>query len=281
MARARNVKPSFFTNDTLAELPALARLLFIGLWTLADREGRLEDRPKKIKAEVLPYDDCDADALLGALHGRGFILRYQVQEGRFIQVVKFAKHQNPHVREPASAIPAPDEHSASTVPEPDEHRTGPALSPFPFPDSSTRPSRGSPDVSVRRKAACKSAIPDGFCASERVKAWAAEQRYGRLDEHLAHFVGYAKANGKTYADWDQAFMNAIRADWAKLREPMRVNGRAGGSPIMLPTAATPDEAILRRISERHGGAAVERLSDGRLKCGVHYFRPSGEPEVAL
>lgn len=64
----------------------------------------------------------------------------------------------------------------------------------------------------------------------------------------------------------------------------RVGGRANGhhaTPIMLPTAATPDEAILRRISERHGGAAVERLSDGRLKCGVHYFRPSGEPEVAL
>ena len=61
MARARNIKPSFFTNDVLAEIDPLGRLLFIALWTMADREGRLEDRPKRIKAEALPYDDANAD----------------------------------------------------------------------------------------------------------------------------------------------------------------------------------------------------------------------------
>ena len=53
MARARNIKPGFFDNETLGELPALTRLLFIGLWCLADREGRLQDRPKRIKKELL------------------------------------------------------------------------------------------------------------------------------------------------------------------------------------------------------------------------------------
>lgn len=115
MARARNIKPGFFTNDVLAECSPLARLLFAGLWLHADREGRLEDRPKKIKAEVLPYDECDPDALLGELQGKGFIVRYQVGAARFIQVVNFNKHQNPHMKESASEIPAPDEHSASTV----------------------------------------------------------------------------------------------------------------------------------------------------------------------
>ena len=47
MARSRNIKPSFFMNEDIIELPYEARLLFIGLWTLADREGRLENRPKK------------------------------------------------------------------------------------------------------------------------------------------------------------------------------------------------------------------------------------------
>lgn len=115
MARARNIKPGFFTNDVLAECSPLARLLFAGLWLHADREGRLEDRPKKIKAEVLPYDECDADALLGELQAKGFIVRYQVETTRFIQVVNFNKHQNPHMKEAASEIPAPDKHSASTV----------------------------------------------------------------------------------------------------------------------------------------------------------------------
>ena len=35
MARARNIKPGFFDNEILGELPALTRLLFIGLWCLA------------------------------------------------------------------------------------------------------------------------------------------------------------------------------------------------------------------------------------------------------
>jgi hypothetical protein len=49
MARSRNIKPGFFTNDELAECHPLGRLLFAGLWTIADKEGRLDDRPKKLK----------------------------------------------------------------------------------------------------------------------------------------------------------------------------------------------------------------------------------------
>jgi len=43
--RSRNIKPGFFMNELLPEIELLGRLLFIGLWLLADREGRLEDRP--------------------------------------------------------------------------------------------------------------------------------------------------------------------------------------------------------------------------------------------
>ncbi|PXX33936.1 hypothetical protein [Undibacterium pigrum] len=109
MARSRNIKPGFFTNDALAELPALGRLLFAGLWTIVDREGRVEDRIKKIKAEVLPYDDCDIDALLESLHERGFIQRYTVDGNRYIQICKWSVHQNPHFKENESCIPSPVE----------------------------------------------------------------------------------------------------------------------------------------------------------------------------
>ena len=37
--RARNLKPGFFKNETLAEIEPLGRLLFQGLWCMADREG--------------------------------------------------------------------------------------------------------------------------------------------------------------------------------------------------------------------------------------------------
>lgn len=107
MARARNIKPGFFKNEELAECSPLARLLFAGLWCEADREGRLEDRPRRLKAEYLAYDECDIEDLLGQLESRGFIIRYQAGSDKFIAIPKFTKHQMPHHKEVASVIPPP------------------------------------------------------------------------------------------------------------------------------------------------------------------------------
>jgi hypothetical protein len=139
------------------------------------------------------------------------------------------------------------------------------------------PAGGKPKTARTRRV--ETAMPDGFGVSERVRTWAAAKGYDRLEAHLEHFVGAAKAKAYRYADWDQAFMNAVRDDWARLREPLRANGRSNGIVVAHPSSATPDEATMRRISESCGGLAVERLSDGRYRCGVHFFRPDGRREV--
>jgi hypothetical protein len=126
MPRARSLKPGFFRNEDLIELNPLARLLFAGLWTLADRAGRLEDRPKRIKIEILPADNCDVDEFLGQLAEKGLIERYRVGAENFIAIPKWGKHQNPHINEVPSTIPAPDENSSRTVHEPDENSSSPA-----------------------------------------------------------------------------------------------------------------------------------------------------------
>lgn len=115
MARARNIKPGFFQNEELVELPFETRLMFAGLWTLSDREGRLEDRPKRIKMALFPADNIDADVLLTQLCKAKFIIRYVVDGNAYIQIVNFLKHQNPHVKEAASTIPEYRENDASTV----------------------------------------------------------------------------------------------------------------------------------------------------------------------
>lgn len=120
MSRMRTIKPGFFIDEDLGDCQPLARILFAGIWTIADREGRLEDRPKRIKVQVLPYDDCDVDALLAELAEHDLIVRYEAAGSRFIAVPSWKKHQSPHLKEAASAIPAPDEHGASTVLAPDE-----------------------------------------------------------------------------------------------------------------------------------------------------------------
>lgn len=107
MPRARNIKPQFFKDADLGEVSLGARLLFAGLWTLADCEGRLSDDPRWIKIEIFPYNaeitPAGVEAYLAELAtgaGRkGFILRYQVGSERFIQVVNFRRHQNPHPHE--------------------------------------------------------------------------------------------------------------------------------------------------------------------------------------
>jgi len=99
MARARNIKPAFFDNDELAEIPALGRLLFIGLWTLCDYRGNLEWREKRIKKQLLAYDNCDISKLAINLDKSGFIRFYSDQEKIYVNVVNFSKHQNPHKNE--------------------------------------------------------------------------------------------------------------------------------------------------------------------------------------
>lgn len=114
MSRSRNIKPGFFKNEILVALPFEYRLLFVGLWTLADRAGRLEDRPVRIKMEVFPADNVDVNAGLQALHENGFVLRYEADGCKYLQILAWSKHQNPHVKEAPSTIPAPCEHCAST-----------------------------------------------------------------------------------------------------------------------------------------------------------------------
>ena len=103
--RSRNIKPGFYKNENLAECNPLSRILFTGLWALSDREGRLSDRPKRIKIELLPYDDCNCEEMLDELESKGFISRYGINGDKYIQVVNFLKHQNPHVKEKPSEIP--------------------------------------------------------------------------------------------------------------------------------------------------------------------------------
>jgi hypothetical protein len=107
MARIRYIKPDFFLDENLADLPVEARLLFAGLWCHSDKLGRMEDRPRRIKAQIFPYDSLDADALLAQLAVAGFIVRYTVDAAQYIEIINFTKHQKVHHTEKESMLPAP------------------------------------------------------------------------------------------------------------------------------------------------------------------------------
>lgn len=111
MARARNIKPGFFKNYDLADLGPYAQLLFAGLWCMADKEGRLEDKPRLIKAEIFPYYDVDVNGELTKLERLGFVVRYEAEGMSLIEITNFKEHQSPHHTEKASTLPERSVHS--------------------------------------------------------------------------------------------------------------------------------------------------------------------------
>lgn len=135
MARARNIKPGFYKNEDLAECSVWARFIFPGLWMMADREGRLEDRPKRIKAEILPFDSQDVEPLLRELAAMKFISRYERDGIKVIQIAKFTVHQAPHYSEKASDLPPefPEKCSdeEAQLPETPQHEEAPTLGGLP------------------------------------------------------------------------------------------------------------------------------------------------------
>lgn len=162
---------------------------------LADREGRLEDRPLRIKAAILPYDDANIDLLLEELEKVNMIIRYEHRNVRYIQVVNFLKHQNPHIKEQPSTIPVPCKHGASTVQEPDLHGSCPADSLLLIPDS--KPSCASSDARVSNFEIFWKAYPKKKNKGDAEKAWKAIRPDAGLTKRMLEAVEVAKAGD----DW--------------------------------------------------------------------------------
>lgn len=152
--RARSLKPALFKNEDLGSADPLYTILFEGLWCLADREGRLEDRPMRICAELFPYrrqiTERKLDAMLDWLLQRKMVIRYVADGKRLIQVTNFVSHQNPHKNEAPSKYqaPTPNDSGASTRLAPE--RVDPKTEALGLTPSSLTPDSGllTPDYSA-------------------------------------------------------------------------------------------------------------------------------------
>lgn len=273
MARARLLKPSFFTNEELATIEPFGRLLFAGLWTIADREGRLEDRPGRIRAELLPYDPLSAvevNQYLGQLEELGFIVRYETDGKRYIQIGAFRRHQKPHTREAASEIPCPpgwdggDEHGlviAKAVPGPDEAMPSPKKTPgnrYTVTGNGSDPVSGDPETVPPAVVALADAAP-------------ARKRAPRQRELTPEFLDRIQADEPTldipafaadYLNWDgsrkhndleQGFRNQLRIGWKRDQFTRPEHRARNGTPRASPPTRADEydiDAILARQEER-------------------------------
>lgn len=96
MPRERTLSPGFFANHLLASCPPLTRLLFQGIWTLADFDGCFRWDPEGLAMKLLPRDQFDSVEALDLLERLGFIKSYEANSTKFGFIVNWHKYQDPH-----------------------------------------------------------------------------------------------------------------------------------------------------------------------------------------
>ena len=248
--RARNIKPAFFKNYDLADCGAYAQILFAGLWCMADKDGRLENKPRLIKAEVFPYYDVDINGELTKLERLGFIRRYSTSGYDVVEVMNFKKHQNPHHTEKASKLPSCENQSDvslcnKTEKDINESTTvnsrlnnGEYLADSLIPDSLIPDSLiPEPKEKQSAKAPAKKTpkpafvLPDWFTDSD-VKNWEAwnsiAKRRNATHAQLAISLEKLSKWRDKGVDWSKALENSAVGGWQGLFEPAQV-GASNGS----------------------------------------------------
>lgn len=105
MARIRTIKPTFFRSRSVKTLTDKAKLVWIGLWNVADDDGRLVDELGILTGDLwaLSVSEAKLDKALDELHDAGRIIRYKVAGQAYIQITGW-EHQKIN-RPSESSIP--------------------------------------------------------------------------------------------------------------------------------------------------------------------------------
>lgn len=93
MARIRTIKPDFWTDEKIVELPIEARLFFIGSWNFADDFGNIQRSPKKLKMQIFPADAIDCEPIIQSLIAHGLFIEYDVDGEKYLHIKGFKAHQ--------------------------------------------------------------------------------------------------------------------------------------------------------------------------------------------
>jgi hypothetical protein len=139
--RIRSIKHDIWDDDDVCEVSRPARLLYIGLITQADDDGRLSGSAKWIDSQVFPYDDdtdlAEIRECLTELARVGLITAYKAERKPYIQIRNWKKHQSIDKRwyKESKLPPPPDEDS----PRPPRGRDEDSPQPDPDRDEASTP----------------------------------------------------------------------------------------------------------------------------------------------
>ena len=112
MPRRRMIDPDFWTDSKLGKASRDERLLFIGLFSNADDEGRIMAEPAYLKSIIFPYDDDITSSHVKEMRdhlaqiNRNVTL-YENSGEPYIQLQKWSTHQKPRYPKPSRFPPPP------------------------------------------------------------------------------------------------------------------------------------------------------------------------------
>lgn len=116
MPRIRSIKPEFWSDEKLARLSPITRLVFLGLIGQADDAGRLLDNTKVIDAFIFPETSETSRGSIDELSALGRIQRGLTESGqRIIQITSWKRHQK--IEKPNLAAALPEIHVLEVVAE--------------------------------------------------------------------------------------------------------------------------------------------------------------------
>lgn len=269
MARIRTIKPEFWSSESITCLPRDTRLAYIGLWCVADDEGRFRAQIGVLAGQLFPEDDDGREIveralaeLSGALsedsvrtHGALSEDSLPERKGKDITQVssplglgRGSGGRGPSAGPPVdnSGSPAPSADAAVAHPtEADGAETPDALVPVaePSPTKADRRGRRLPDGWAPARTAATLDLETGHDP-----AWLERE----LDRFRDHWAAQAGAKGRK-SDWDATWRNWLRRadDYA----PSRPRGGAREGPDwdrLMARAVAADTADARALD---GGAA--------------------------
>jgi hypothetical protein len=203
---------------------------------MADKEGRLKDQPRVIKAEVFPYYEIDINRELTVIQRLGHIRRFEVGGIKVIEVINFRKHQSPHHTERDSELPAyegvsdcfvtkHETHGEVTVNSPLENGGNPSDSLIPDslihlsknpllipPEGEAKP-KGRRKVSEEERAAKRCRLPTLWAPLCPEHHHLADELGVGLYDEMCKFKDHHASRGNLMAGedgWNRAFNNWLR-----------------------------------------------------------------------
>lgn len=129
MARKRMIDPNIWQSEDFSKLSTLAKLVFIGLFSLADDEGRGRSNPVYLKSSLFPYEEgirsADIDKTLSEISSNMSVIFYSCDGSSYYSLYKWNDWQKID-RPSESKIPEYNKETMKLLF--DEHSTNPRRS---------------------------------------------------------------------------------------------------------------------------------------------------------